>query len=129
MRQCIPPAPRGENPSFPPEMMIQRRDVCAFALGFVACFVLHLINFEGRGIAVLGSPPIEVCDDGHDEAAEGSAAGSRPRDSDEAEIPSQEKTAAAVSWSAESDPGEYVDFPSRYAARLTTAYFARERHV
>ena len=25
--------------------------------------------------------------------------------------------------------GEYVDFPSRYAARLTTAYFARERHV
>ena len=45
--------------------MIHRRDVCAFALGFVACFVLHLINFEGRSIAVLGSPPSEVCDDGH----------------------------------------------------------------
>ena len=45
-------------------------------------------------------------DDGHDEAAE-DAAGSRPRDSDEeAEIPSQEKAAAAVSWSAESDPGD-----------------------
>lgn len=42
----------------------------------------------------------------------------------------REPTAApAVVWTVESDPGEYVTFPQRYASRVTTAYFKRERVV
>lgn len=36
---------------------------------------------------------------------------------------------AVVVWTIETDPGQYVHFPQRYASRLTTAYFKRERMV
>jgi hypothetical protein len=35
----------------------------------------------------------------------------------------------SVVWTAETEPGEYITFPERYAARLTAAYFKRERTV
>ena len=43
--------------------------------------------------------------------------------------PTAEEPNAAIVWTVESDPGQYVTFPQRYASRITTAYFKRERIV